>query len=138
MALTIYDAHDSTFSGLNFVQSQMWTMAIMYSSNLVLEDIYVNNTYNGGKTASNTDGCDTLYSNNLVFRRWTVHNGDDAIALKGNSTNVLVEDSTFNTGQGFALGSIGQYPGVFEVIQNVLVRNITAIGTKYAAYLKTW
>ncbi|KAF7198248.1 Alpha-L-rhamnosidase rgxB [Pseudocercospora fuligena] len=88
--------------------------------------------------ARNTDGADVLYSNNVTMRRWEVDNGDDAIALKGNSTNILIEDCVFRTGQGFALGSIGQYADRFEVIEDVVVRNIRCIGTKYAAYVKTW
>jgi hypothetical protein len=27
--------------------------------------------------ARNTDGADTLYSNNITFRHWSVDNGDD-------------------------------------------------------------
>ncbi|KAI1848838.1 hypothetical protein JX265_001168 [Neoarthrinium moseri] len=138
MGLTIQGAVDSSFVGLNFVQSQMWTMTIMHSDNVLMEDIYVNSTSHNGNPARNTDGADTMFSNNIVMRRWRVDNGDDAISLKANSTNIVVEDSIFMTGQGFALGSIGQYVGKFETIENVTVRNITTIGTKYAAYVKTW
>jgi len=138
MALSIYGAKDSVFEGLRFVQSQMWTMTVIHSSNVLLQDIYVNSTSHDSEPTQNTDGADILYSDNITMRRWNVDNGDDAISLKGNATNVLIEDSVFRRGQGFALGSIGQYPGFFEVIENVLVRNITCIGTKYAGYVKTW
>jgi galacturan 1,4-alpha-galacturonidase len=73
-----------------------------------------------------------------VLRRWTIDNGDDSISLKANSTNVLIEHCTFVRGQGFAFGSIGQYEGQFETIGNVVVRNITGVWSKYAAYIKTW
>lgn len=136
-ALSVHNTTNSVFTGIRFVRSQMWTMDVMFSQNVLFEDIYVNNTV-PGIGAQNTDGCDTIYTNNLIFRRWTIDNGDDAISLKANSTNILVEDCTFYNGQGFAIGSIGQYKGVFEYIQNVLVRNITVIGTKYAGYIKTW
>jgi galacturan 1,4-alpha-galacturonidase len=79
-----------------------------------------------------------MFSSYITFRRWNVDNGDDAIALKANSTNILVEDCVFRRGQGMALGSIGQFPGHYETIENVLVRNLTLIGTKYAGYVKTW
>ncbi|KAI1266484.1 polygalacturonase [Xylariaceae sp. FL1019] len=138
MGLTIWHAQDADFTGLNFLQSQMWTMAIMHSKSIVMEDIYVNSSSSNGNPARNTDGLDTSFSDDLTFRRWLVDNGDDAISLKANSTNVLIEDSVFLTGQGFALGSIGQYPGEFETIENVTVRNITVSKTKYAAYIKTW
>lgn len=89
-------------------------------------------------TSDNTDGADTLYSNNITFRRWVIDNGDDAISPKANSTNILIEDSIFYRGSGIALGSIGQYNGTYETIQNVTARNITTYGTKYGAYIKTW
>lgn len=36
-------------------------------------------------------------------------NGDDSIAMKANSTNILIENCDFYTGLGIAIGSIGQY-----------------------------
>jgi hypothetical protein len=33
---------------------------------------------------------------------------------------------------------LGQYNGIYEYIENVLARNITCIGTRYAGYIKTW
>ena len=46
--LTITDTTNSTFEGLNFLQSQMWTMTVIHSSDVLLQDIYVNNTSKTG------------------------------------------------------------------------------------------
>jgi galacturan 1,4-alpha-galacturonidase len=153
--LTITDTTNSTFEGLNFLQSQMWTMTVIHSSDVLLQDIYVNNTSKTGAPTVNTDGklyftifsnksiltrnpgCDTIYANNITFRRWRVDNGDDAISPKANSTNILIEDSEFYRGSGIALGSIGQMDGQFETIENVTCRNITSHNTKNGAYIKT-
>jgi galacturan 1,4-alpha-galacturonidase len=113
-------------------------MAIIHSQNVTFENIYVNSTSSNGNPARNTDGADVMFSDNIVMRGWEVDNGDDAISLKANSTNVIVEDSVFHTGQGLAFGSIGQYPGLYEIIENVVARNITVDGTEYAVYFKTW
>jgi galacturan 1,4-alpha-galacturonidase len=86
----------------------------------------------------NTDGIDTFYTNNITLRGWTVVNGDDAVAPKANTSNMLIQDSVFSTGQGIAIGSIGQYPGVYEFIENVTAERIVLEGTAYAAYVKTW
>ncbi|KAI8245445.1 hypothetical protein K4K57_000143 [Colletotrichum sp. SAR 10_99] len=67
-----------------------------------------------------------------------VKNGDDCIATKANSTNILIEDVEFHDGQGVAIGSIGQYAGQFETIENVTVRNVLAHGSRYAGRIKTW
>jgi galacturan 1,4-alpha-galacturonidase len=119
----------------------MWkncrTMTIMHSENILLQDIYVNSTSAVRRKGSNTDGADTVYVNNVTFRRWTVANGDDGISIKANSTNIVIEDSTFHGG-AVALGSIGQYIGAYETIENVTVRNITYFGSFTPVYAKTW
>jgi galacturan 1,4-alpha-galacturonidase len=136
--LTIYEATNSEFRNLRFINSQMWTVTVHTSSHILLSNITVNSTSTNRNPARNTDGADTLFSNNITFRGWDISNSDDAIALKANSTNILIEDCVFRRGQGLALGSIGQYPGVYETIENVVARNLTLIGTKYAGYVKTW
>lgn len=154
--ITIIGAKDSVIEGLRFVQSQMWlvtpskckrpnshtrlgrTMTIRDSDNVLLQDIHVNSTSSSKNPARNTDGVDGMFSNRLTFRRWHIVNGDDCISLKANSTNVLIEDSTFIKGLGFALGSIGQYKGKYERIENVTLGNTNAINTKHGAYIKTF
>jgi galacturan 1,4-alpha-galacturonidase len=121
-----------------FVQSQMWTMTASLSKNLLFEDIYVNNTSNSEHSTLNTDGIDTIWSDNITLNRWDVTCGDDNVALKGNSSNIFVYDSVFHGGQGVAIGSLGQYNGRYEHIKNFVARNITMYNTRYAIYLKTW
>ncbi|KAJ3734483.1 pectin lyase fold/virulence factor [Lentinula guzmanii] len=146
--ITITGTEDSVFQGIRFIQSQMWTMTVIHSENVLLENIYVNNTdteHGPGFNYSlivNTDGADTVYANNITFRGWTVENGDDSIAMKANSTNILIENCNFYTGLGVAIGSIGQYgkgsKGAFETIQNVTARNISITNMPFGAYVKTW
>jgi hypothetical protein len=113
-------------------------MTVIHSEDVLLQDIYVNNTSNGGSTSSNTDGANTIYANNITFDRWTVINGDDSIAVKANSTNIQIKDSIFYSGLGVAFGSIGQYKGAYETIENITVNNITCHKTLHGAYIKTW
>ena len=129
---------NSVVRRMRFVQSQMWTMATTWSEHLLFEDIYVNNTSNSEHSTLNTDGIDTIWSDDITLRRWDVTCGDDHVALKGNSSNVFVYDSVFHGGQGFAIGSLGQYNGRWEYIDTFYARNITLHDTTYAIYLKTW
>jgi galacturan 1,4-alpha-galacturonidase len=137
MGLTIYQTSDSVFQRLNFVQSQMWTMTIMHSHNVLLSDITVNSTSHSRAPARNNAGADTLYVRNVTFRRWTVTGGDDAIALKANSSGVRIEDCVLG-GLGVALGSIGQYDGMFEAIEDVIVAGLRYVGDRWPIYVKTW
>jgi galacturan 1,4-alpha-galacturonidase len=80
----------------------------------------------------NTDGADTFFSSNLTFSNWLVDNGDDSISFKANSTDMIVKDCEFNRGLGVAIGSIGQYLGVFETIERIFVTRVTFKKTLHA------
>ncbi|TGO86764.1 hypothetical protein BPOR_0278g00060 [Botrytis porri] len=116
----------------------MWTMTIFKFSSILLQDIYVDSSSSSGSSSRNTDGTDTIYSDNIHFDRWTVVNGDDSIFMKANSTNILVTNSTFYSGLGVAIGSIGQYRGVYESIENVTATGIVFYKTLHGGYVKTW
>ncbi|KAL4926426.1 pectin lyase fold/virulence factor [Aspergillus undulatus] len=115
--MIVITAQDSTFHGLRFVQPQMWTVIIVSSNNLLLSDIYVKAKSTSRAPARNIDGANTLFSADITFRRWEIGNGDDSTVAKANSTDIL----------GVAIGSIGQYYNEFEIVENVLVRNITQV-----------
>ncbi|KAK4505416.1 hypothetical protein PRZ48_003379 [Zasmidium cellare] len=138
--ITFGNLTNSVVGGMRFVQSQMWTMSIINSSNLLLESIYVNNTNSipGAQHPQNTDGADTLFSNNITFNGWTVDNGDDSISCKANSTNILIQNCTFYHGNGIAMGSIGQCDNQINVFANVTARDIVFNGAAQAVYIKTW
>ncbi|KAL1610763.1 hypothetical protein SLS60_002433 [Paraconiothyrium brasiliense] len=135
--ITFNGLTNSVIKGLSFFRSQMWTMSIINSHNSILEDILVNNTGNV-VSSSNTDGANTMFSSNITMKNWTVYNGDDSIAIKANSTNISILDSKFYNGLGIAIGSIGQYFGHFETIQNLRAENIQYVNTLHAFYVKTW
>lgn len=116
----------------------MWTMTIIHSRDILLEDISIASTSNSEWGTINTDGADTVYADNITFNRWDVDNGDDAISPKANSTNILIENSVFRRGSGIAVGSIGQFESVWERIENVTVRECRFESTLHALYVKTW
>lgn len=58
-ALTITNTTNSLIEGLRFIKSQMWTMTVIRSERILLQDIYVNNTSEAGRNFRsnvNTDG----------------------------------------------------------------------------------
>ena len=79
----------------------------------------------------------TVYANNITFLRWIVSNGDDSISMKQNSTNIYIANCTFYKGLSFAMGSIGQYPGQINVIENITAKNIILYDTIWGARIKT-
>ncbi|KAH7069731.1 extracellular exo-polygalacturonase-like protein [Paraphoma chrysanthemicola] len=135
--ITFNGLTNSVVKGLRFLRSQMWTMSIINSHHNKFEDIFVNNTGNV-VSSSNTDGVDTFFSSNILFRNLTVYNGDDSFSCKANSTNITLLDSHFYHGLGIAIGSIGQYNGRFETIENIRAENVFFSDTLHAFYVKTW
>ncbi|UNI17943.1 hypothetical protein JDV02_004248 [Purpureocillium takamizusanense] len=129
---------NSVIKRMRYVQSQMWTMAITNSKHVDLDDIYVSSVSNSTENTLNTDGCDTIWSHNITFRRWYVRNGDDAIATKMDSSNIQIYDSVFEDGQGVAIGSLAQYNNRFDYVRGFTARNITLINTAHVSYIKTW
>ncbi|EXF82577.1 polygalacturonase, partial [Colletotrichum fioriniae PJ7] len=113
--LAIWKASSMTRSNVRMVQSQMWTMAIMHSQNVLFDGVYINSTSNNGYPARNTDGADTIDSDRITFRNMYIRNGDDVIAIKGNSTIILIEDSTVDHSH-----------------------RIKGLGPRHGAYVKTW
>ncbi|KAL6709796.1 hypothetical protein ACN47E_000581 [Coniothyrium glycines] len=135
--ITFDGLNNSVVKGLNFLRSQMWTMSIIHSYDTVWQDIFINNTGNR-LDSSNTDGVDTFFSANLLFKNWTVYNGDDSFSCKANSTNITLLDSHFYNGLGIAIGSIGQYNDQFETVENIYGENVYFENTLHAFYMKTW
>ncbi|KXJ87430.1 galacturan 1,4-alpha-galacturonidase B [Microdochium bolleyi] len=135
--ITFNNMTNSRIENLSFLRSQMWTMTLIYSQYVDLNNIFVNNTGNHVQSFNN-DGADTVYSSHINFDRWTVYNGDDSIALKANSTDISITNSAFYDGSGIALGSIGQFRDVYETIERVRIENVTVHNCIHAAWVKTW
>ncbi|KAK3196483.1 hypothetical protein K4F52_000365 [Lecanicillium sp. MT-2017a] len=129
---------NSVVRRMRFVQSQMWTMVTTYSKNLEFTDIYVNNTSASKWNTLNTDGIDTIYSDGITLRQWDITCGDDAIALKPNSSNIAAYDIIIRGGTGIAIGSMGQYKDRYDYITNFYAHNITMYSPIHALYFKTW
>lgn len=64
--------------------------------------------------------------------------GDDCIAVKGNTTNLYVNNVTCYGSGGMPIGSVGQYPQKPDYVENILFENIVLHDSSSAAWIKTW
>lgn len=66
----------------------------------------------------------------------------DCVSFKPNSTNVFVQGLDCLTlpggSGGISVGSLGQYPGVLDIVENVLVDNCTIRQSESGARIKAW
>lgn len=49
-----------------------------------------------------------------------------------------VKNLTCHNSAGIAIGSLGQYDGVVDVVENITVEDISLIGSRNGAYIKTY
>lgn len=49
----------------------------------------------------------------------------DCVSFKPNSTNILVQNLWCNGSHGISVGSLGQYKGEYDIVQNIYVYNIS-------------
>jgi hypothetical protein len=74
----LHKATNSLFRNFKIFKSQYWSFVIDHSENIVVDNINIENTSNMLGTTGNTDGFDTLYSNNITILNSIVNNGDDS------------------------------------------------------------
>lgn len=67
------------------------------------------------------DGWDTYRSSNIIIQDSIINNGDDCVSFKPNSSEILVQNLHCNGSHGISVGSLGQYVGEVDIVENVLV-----------------
>eukprot|EP01103_Thecamoeba_quadrilineata_P002312 TRINITY_DN12288_c0_g1_i1.p1 TRINITY_DN12288_c0_g1~~TRINITY_DN12288_c0_g1_i1.p1 ORF type:complete len:390 (-),score=34.36 TRINITY_DN12288_c0_g1_i1:110-1279(-) len=80
----------------------------------------------------NTDGIDPWRSHNVTIRDCFISTGDDNVAVRANSSHILVENCYFGYGHGASVGSLDDG----EYVHNVTFRNIVFVNTTNGARIK--
>lgn len=93
---------------------------------------------NKSAPAPNTDGWDTYRVDNVVIQDSEINNTDDCMAFKPNSTNVVVQNLVCNGSHGVSVGSLGQYVGEYDIVENAYIYNITMSNASDGARIKVW
>lgn len=135
---TIYNAKNVLVENINMVQSPFWHNFIYQSSNVTFNNINLHSIQQSGSQAQNTDGWDIYRSDTVSITNSYIINGDDCVSLKPNSTNVLVENLYCSGSHGISMGSVGEYAGVQDIIENVLVKNVTMVNAENGARIKAF
>ncbi|EMD95672.1 glycoside hydrolase family 28 protein [Bipolaris maydis ATCC 48331] len=131
-------AKNTKISDLKFRYSPQWYTFVANSSEVVFSNIDIFGDSKSTNPAKNTDGWDTYRSNNIVIQNSNINNGDDCVSFKPNSTNILVQNLVCNGSHGISVGSLGQYPGEVDIVENILVRNISMSNASDGARIKVW
>lgn len=127
-----------SISNLKLRYSPQWYNFVANSTDVVFDNINISGYSQSASLAKNTDGWDTYRSNNIVIQNSVINNGDDCVSFKPNSTEILVQNLHCNGSHGVSVGSLGQYVGETDIIENVLVYNISMYNASDMARIKVW
>ncbi|KAI9567789.1 pectin lyase fold/virulence factor [Boletus coccyginus] len=114
LSLTLYQLTRGHVQNFRVESLPFWCNAVAESTDVVHNGMSCNSTntnsqFLGRNIVQNTDGIDTYRSDGVTLLNWDVTTGDDCLAFKGNTTNVLGRNITCRGGGGIAFGSLGQY-----------------------------
>lgn len=138
ITITFFNSTNLFVDNIRIIQPQFWATFISYTKNATLNNMFVNATSNSQWGTTNTDGSDTWNSHGIYMTNWTVQNGDDCIAAKGNTSELYVKNATCYGGAGMTIGSVGQYPLTPDYNENIIFEDVTLIDSFDGAYIKTW
>ncbi|RHZ62717.1 hypothetical protein CDV55_105854 [Aspergillus turcosus] len=125
--------------GITQLNSPCWTNFFVRTKDISFDNVFIHAySTNASAQPKNTDGFDTLNVDGLTVTNTRIDIGDDCFSPKPNTTNVFVQNLWCNNTHGVSMGSIGQYPGVMDIIENVWVENVTLLNGQNGARLKAW
>ncbi|EIW52205.1 pectin lyase-like protein [Trametes versicolor FP-101664 SS1] len=151
VALTLSNVTRGVVRDFRVEGQPFWCNAVADSSEVVYDGMYCNATnadpvWAGQNIVPNTDGINTYRSDKISLLRFDITSGDDCLAIKGNSTNIFAKDITCRGGNGIAIGSLGQYAGLPDIVDNLVMEDLKLIrldpqvqpNMVSGVYLKTW
>ncbi|KAF9460727.1 glycoside hydrolase family 28 protein [Collybia nuda] len=136
--LTLFQATDVTVENIRMTNGPEWHNFVNEGTNINFNNITISAVSTSSHGAANTDGWNVYRSDNVVIQNSVITNGDDCVAFKPNATNVLVSNLNCTGSHGISVGSLGQFPGMFDIVQNVTARNIRMSNAQNGARIKAW
>lgn len=127
-----------SISNLNLIYSPQYYNFVANSSSVTFSDIFITGFSKSNNTAKNTDGWDTYRSSGITIQNSVINNGDDCVSFKPNSTDIVVQGLQCNGSHGISVGSLGQYAGEVDLVEDIYVYNISMANATDGARIKVW
>ncbi|KAJ5660726.1 CAZyme family GH28 [Penicillium longicatenatum] len=125
--------------GITQLNSPCWTNFFVRTNDISFDDVFIHAfSTNASVDAANTDGFDSYVVNGLSVTNTRIDVGDDCFSPKPNTSNIFVQNMWCNNTHGVSMGSIGQYSGEMDFIENAYLENITLLNGQNGARLKAW
>ncbi|KAJ5754171.1 uncharacterized protein N7511_008324 [Penicillium nucicola] len=127
-----------TIGPLKLRYSPQWYHFVANSTDVLFDGIDISGFSSSKNVAKNTDGWDLYRSSNIVIQNSVINNGDDCVSFKPNTTEILVQNVHCNGSHGISVGSLGQYEGEVDIVENLLIYNISMFNASDGARIKVW
>jgi len=132
MGLTILDAYNVVVKDFAVIQPSFWAHLAAQCENVYYHNMYVNATNENPEATGNdpkkwllnTDGANTWRAHNVTYENFFFVGADDVIAFKPNSTMITIRNVTSYGTTGLSFGSIGQYPNVTDIIEDIWIEDV--------------
>ncbi|KAJ3514488.1 hypothetical protein NLJ89_g2349 [Agrocybe chaxingu] len=136
--LTVYQAKNVLVDSIQMINGPEWFNLVNEGEHVIYRNISISAVSTSNNMPRNSDGWDVYRSNDVTIVNSIIHNDDDCVSFKPNSTNVHVEILDCTGSHGISVGSLGQYPGVYDIVENVFVNNIKMANAQNGARIKAW
>lgn len=138
ITMTLFQATNVVVQNIKMVNSPEWFNLVNEGKNITFSGVTLTAASTSSHRAANTDGWDIYRSDQVVIRDSVIDNGDDCVSFKPNSTNVLVSNLNCTGSHGISVGSLGQFAGIFDIVENVTAVNIRMSNAQNGARIKAW
>ncbi|KAI4870822.1 glycoside hydrolase family 28 protein [Hypoxylon rubiginosum] len=128
----------ATMSNLRMRNPPNWFNIIANSSDIIVSNMDLRAESLNGIKIANSDGWDTYRSDRVVIQNSFINNTDDCVSFKPNSTNVVVQNLVCVGSHGISIGSLGQYEGETDIVENLQIYNISMTNASDFARIKVW
>ncbi|KAF9529744.1 glycoside hydrolase family 28 protein [Crepidotus variabilis] len=136
--LTIYKAKGVAIENITLLNSPEWNNLVNEGEDILYRHINISSLSTSVNPAKNTDGWDTYRSTNVSILDSVIVNDDDCVSLKPNSTKIRVENLDCTGSHGISVGSLGQYAGEYDIVEDVIARNVKMSNAQNGARIKAW
>ncbi|KAF7353683.1 Protein kinase domain-containing protein [Mycena venus] len=138
ITMTIFQATNVVVKNIKMINSPEWFNLVNEGKNVTYDNININAVSTSTHGPSNTDGWDVYRSDQVTIKNSIINNGDDCVSFKPNSTNILVSNLNCNGSHGISVGSLGQFAGMFDIVENVTSTNVKMSNAQNGARIKAW
>ncbi|GKZ29796.1 hypothetical protein AbraIFM66950_006546 [Aspergillus brasiliensis] len=131
--------HHATISGLTMLNPPNWFNFIANSTDILISNMtMLVESEIADAPAKNTDGWDIYRSSNVVIQDSRIVNTDDCVSFKPNSTQVVVQNLDCTGSHGISVGSLGQYQGETDIVEDLYIYNVSMTDASDVARIKVW